>query len=141
MVRIAAAAVILAALWLAGSATWDAAVLAVRGEPREGTVVAVTHTSWARADRVEVALPGGERATVHTPRKDLAAGTPVALVVDPDDGSRAALAGDGWPWRQTVLPLLAVPVALVFASNVRPGGLRGAGGRHVPRPDPSSPSD
>ncbi|MGE3286881.1 MAG: hypothetical protein AB7J32_12380 [Pseudonocardia sp.] len=126
-VRLAAAATILVALWLAGSATWDAAVLAVRGELKAGTVAAVTHTSWARADRVEVAVAGSGWATVHTPRKDLAAGTPVALIVDPDDGSRAALADDGWPWRQTVLPLLAVPVALAFASNVRPGGLRGAG--------------
>jgi hypothetical protein len=96
----------------AGAATWDAAVLLVRGETVPATVVAVEHRyKLGRMDDVVVALPSpwGGRAELTTPREDLEPGAVVATVVDPADPSRAALDEDGWPWR-TTLPLLLVPV-------------------------------
>ena len=96
----------------AGTATWDATLLLVRGETVSATVVAVEHRyKLGRMDDVVVALPppyAGESA-LETPREDLEPGVVVATVVDPADPTRAALADDGWPWR-TTLPLLLVPL-------------------------------
>jgi len=96
----------------AGTATWDASVLLVRGETVSATVVAVEHRyKLGRMDDVVVALPPphGGQAELTTPREDLEPGAVVATVVDPADPSRAALDEDGWPWR-TTLPLLLVPL-------------------------------
>ena len=106
---------LLGAVWggvNAGTATWDATTLLVRGETVSATVVAVEHRyKLGRMDDVVVALPPphGGQAELATPREDLEPGAVVATVVDPADPSRAALEEDGWPWR-TTLPLLLTPL-------------------------------
>jgi hypothetical protein len=106
------------AVWAAvgaGSATWDAGVLLVRGETVPARVVAVDHhTRLGRMDDLVVDLPApyAARAELATPREDLEPGAVVDTVVDPDDPTRAALDEDGWPWR-TTLPLLLVPLLAV----------------------------
>lgn len=98
--------------WTAGSATWDASLLLVRGETVSATVIAVDHDyRLGRTDDVVVELPPpySARAELVTPREDLEPGTAVATWVDPDDPQRVSLADDGWPWRST-LPLLLVPL-------------------------------
>lgn len=135
------------AVWAAtsaGTATWDAAVLLVRGESVPATVVAADHDSrLGRMDDLVVALPApyDVRTEVATPREDLEPGDVVATVVDPDAPARAALLDDGWPWRTTV-PLLLVPVlalaglfALGLAAFGRsPGTGRETTGRETTEP-------
>jgi len=103
------------AVWAAvnaGAATWDAAVMLVRGESVPATVVAADHDDrLGRLDDLILALPApyDVRAEVATPREDLGPGDVVPTVVDPEAPVRAALVDDGWPWR-TTLPLLLVPL-------------------------------
>ncbi|MEU7814687.1 DUF3592 domain-containing protein [Pseudonocardia sp. NPDC049154] len=118
LVRVAALVMTGVVLQTAGSAAWNDHVLGMRGEPDRGTVVAVRHTSPGRADRVEVDTARfGGTAWVTTPRKDLDVGDTVDVVVDPRDPARAELAGDGWPWRQIVIPLTGLLLIAVFAGK------------------------
>jgi hypothetical protein len=114
LVRIAALTAAAFVLQLSGSAAWDAHVLGVRGEHRPATVLEVTRTAWLRSDHATVDLPGPEPATVTTPRKDLDVGDRVEVIVDPREPQRAALAGDGWPWRQALLPLVGLPLIALY---------------------------
>jgi hypothetical protein len=117
LVRIAALTVGLVLLYLSGSAAWDSLALGVRGEPHRATVLHVDRTSWARADGAEVAVEGfgGPVVTsVTTPRKELQVGDGVEVIVDPENPKRAALAGDGWPWRQVLIPLCALPLIVLL---------------------------
>lgn len=129
--------------WAAGSATWDASVLLVRGETVSATVVAVDHDDrLGRMDDLVVALPPpyGGRAELVTPREDLEPGAVVATWVDPADPHRASLADDGWPWRST-LPLLLVPLmalAGLFALGVALIG-RGRAGEDADPADATAP--
>jgi len=126
----------------AGTATWDAAVLLVRGESVPATVVAADHDSrLGRMDDLVVALPApyDVRTQVATPREDLEPGDVVATVVDPDAPARAALVDDGWPWRTTV-PLLLVPVlalAGLFALGLAAFGR--SPGTEPETPEPETP--
>jgi hypothetical protein len=54
---------------------------------------------------------------VTTPRKDLNVGDAVEAIVDPRETQRAALAGDGWPWRQVLVPLSALPLVALFSTR------------------------
>jgi uncharacterized protein DUF3592 len=125
----------------AGTATWDAAVLLVRGESVPATVVAADHDSrLGRMDDLVVALPApyDVRAEVATPREDLEPGDVVATVVDPDAPARAALVEDGWPWR-TTLPLLLVPVLALpalFALGLAAFGRSPGTGRETAEQEP-----
>jgi hypothetical protein len=104
-------------LQLSGSAAWDAHVLGMRGEHRPATVLEVTRTTWLRPDRATLAVSGVDLSTaasVTTPRKDLEAGDRVEAIVDPREPQRAALAGDGWPWRHVLPPLLALPLIALY---------------------------
>jgi hypothetical protein len=106
LVRIGALIAAVVLLQMSGSAAWDAHVLGLRGELRSATVVELTRTSWGKADRATIAIAGaGPAVQVTTPRKDLDVGEAVEAIVDPQEPQRAALAGDGWPWRQVLLPL------------------------------------
>jgi hypothetical protein len=130
-------------LQLSGSAAWDAHVLAMRGEHRPATVLEVTRTTWFRPDRATVAVQGVDppaAALVTTQRKDLDVGDRVDAIVDPREPQRAALAGDGWPWRQALLPLLALPLIALF--GVRYGRWRTSEPAQSPAGvvHPSSPS-
>ena len=51
---------------------------------------------------------------VATPRKDLQVGDAVHAVVDPREPQRAALDGDGWPWRQVLIPLAGLPLVVAY---------------------------
>jgi hypothetical protein len=114
-------------LQLSGSAAWDAHVLDMRGEHRPATVLEVTRTTWLRPDRATLIVSGVDPSTapsVTTPRKDLDAGDRVEVIVDPREPQRVALAGDGWPWRQVLLPLSALPLIALY--GVRYGRWRTA---------------
>jgi hypothetical protein len=116
-VRVAALTAGVTLLYLSGSAAWDSHVLSVRGEPRRATVLPVDRTSWARADAAGVTVEGLAApvlTSVITPRKDLQAGDVVDVIVDPEDPRRGALAGDGWPWRQVLIPLCALPLVVLL---------------------------
>ncbi|MDD7938887.1 hypothetical protein PHK61_10705 [Actinomycetospora lutea] len=104
-------------LWQAGTATWDAAVLALRGEVVSARVIdAQLHTKLGMADDLVVVPAGSDvAATVSTHREDLGVGAVVDVVVDPDDPTRADLASDGWPWLATVMPLFLAFVCGVSA--------------------------
>lgn len=115
LVRVTALVLTAVVVHLAGVAAWDDHVLGLRGEPDRATVVAVRHTPPGRADRAEVDTERfGGTAWVTTPRKDLRTGETVDVIVDPRDPARAELAGDGWPWRQIVIPLTGLPLIAVF---------------------------
>ncbi len=58
LVRVSALAAALFLLQLSGSAAWDAHLLGMRGETRPATVVAVSHTSWGKADRATLGSRG-----------------------------------------------------------------------------------
>ncbi|MCE0768646.1 hypothetical protein LWC35_37995 [Pseudonocardia kujensis] len=130
LVRVAGLVLTAAVLQTAAAAAWDDHVLGVRGQLDRATVVAVRHTAPGRADKVEVdtARFGGP-VRVITPRKNLGVGEAVDVVVDPLDPARAALAGDGWPWRQIVLPLTGLLVVAVLV------------GRYGRWPEPEPPAD
>jgi hypothetical protein len=118
LVRVVGLVLTAAVLQSAAVAAWDDHVLGARGEPDRATVVAVRHTSPGRADKVEVVMARlGGTAWVTTPRKDLEVGDAVDVVVDPSDPARAALAGDGWPWRQIVLPLTGLLLIAVLVGR------------------------
>ncbi|MEJ2890451.1 DUF3592 domain-containing protein [Actinomycetospora aeridis] len=98
-------------LWQGGSAIWDAAVLAARGETVSARVVEVDlNTKLGMPDEL-VVLPGGATVPVEiaTRREDIGVGAVVDVVVDPDAPDRAALASDGWPWLATLMPLFLAP--------------------------------
>jgi hypothetical protein len=118
LVRIAALAAAVLLLQMSGSAAWDAHVLALRGEPRPATVLELTRTSWGRADRVTLAISGvGPAVHVTTPRKDLDVGDAAPAILDPREPQRAALAGDGWPWRQVLVPLCGLPLIALLGAR------------------------
>jgi len=104
-------------LWQAGTATWDAAVLAVRGEVVSAQVVEVDlHRKLGVADELVVVPAGGDvAAPITTHREDIPVGAVVDVVVDPDDPARADLASDGWPWLATTMPLFLAIVCGVTA--------------------------
>jgi hypothetical protein len=113
--RVAATAAAVVLLQMSGSAAWDAHMLGLRGELRPGTVLELTRTSWGKADRATLAIAGASSAVqVSTPRKDLDVGDAVEAIVDPQEPQRAALAGDGWPWRQVLLPLCGLPLVALL---------------------------
>ena len=114
LVRVTLLAVSAFVLQVSGSAAWDAHVLGMRGEQRQATVLEVTRTTWFRPDRATAAVPGADPVPVTTPRKDLDVGDRVEVIVDPREPQRAALAGDGWPWRQVLLPLLALLLIALY---------------------------
>ncbi|GAA4939037.1 hypothetical protein GCM10023204_54870 [Actinomycetospora succinea] len=103
-------------LWQAGTAIWDATSLAVRGEVVSARVVDVDlHTRLGMADDYLV-VPGGDVAVpISTHSEDIPVGAVVDVVVDPDDPGRADLAGDGWPWLATLMPLFLAVVCGVTA--------------------------
>ena len=121
LVRMAAFAFTVYLLQWAGSATWDAHLLRVRGEVRPATVVEVDPTGWGKPERAWIAVAGADgtivTARVTTSRKDLEAGRAVHAVVDPSDPQRAALAGEGWPWRQTVVPLMGLLLVVTYVGK------------------------
>lgn len=117
LARVCAIAAAAFLLQLSVSAAWDAHVLQLRGERRAATVVEVTRTSWGKADRAVLAVAGpgpSAPARVTTPRKDLEVGAVVEAIVDPREPHRAAIAGDGWPWRQVLIPLCGLPLAVLL---------------------------
>lgn len=104
-------------LWQAGTATWDAAVLAVRGEVVSARVVEVElHRRLGMADDLVVVPAGSDLGVpVVTHREDIPVGAVVDVVVDPGDPERADLASDGWPWLATLMPLFLAFVCGVTA--------------------------
>ncbi len=128
LVRVAALAAAVLLLQMSGSAAWDAHVLAERGEVRPATILELTRTSWGKADRATVAILGvGPAVRVTTPRKDLGVGDAAPVIVDPREPQRAALAGDGWPWRQVLVPLCGLPLVVLVGGRFgrwRKGGTR-----------------
>jgi hypothetical protein len=117
LVRVTLLAAAAFVLQLSGSAAWDSHVLGMRGEQRPATVLEVNRTTSFRPDRAILAVSGVDPSTtasVTTPRKDLDAGDRVEVIVDPREPQRAALAGDDWPWRHVLLPLLALPLIALY---------------------------
>lgn len=104
-------------LWQGGSATWDALMLAVRGEVVSARVVDVDlHTRMGMADELSVVPAGAsEPVEISTRREDIPVGAVVDVVVDPSDPTRAALASDGWPWMATTMPFFLAPFAALLA--------------------------
>ena len=118
LVRVTVLAAAALLLQMSGSAAWDAHALDVRGEPRPAVVLDLTRTSWGKADRVTLAVAGvGPSVRVTTPRKELAVGDSVEVIVDRGDPRVAALVGDGWPWREVLLPLCALPIVALFGTR------------------------
>ncbi|MFC5141313.1 hypothetical protein ACFPK1_23955 [Actinomycetospora rhizophila] len=138
VVTLALVAATLWLLWQAGTATWDAAVLAVRGEVVSARVVdAQLHTRLGMADDLVVVPAGSDvAATVSTHREDLGVGAVVDIVVDPQDPGRADLASDGWPWLATVMPLF-----LAFVCGVAALLTLGAALGLAPPEEPDAPED
>ncbi|MDD7931588.1 DUF3592 domain-containing protein [Actinomycetospora straminea] len=104
-------------LWQGGSATWDALMLAVRGEVVSARVVEVDlHTKMGMADELDV-VPAGTTIPVEisTFREDIPVGAVVDVVVDPADPTRADLESDGWPWLATTMPFFIAPFAALLA--------------------------